>query len=99
MKTFPELKSCDFAVKGVGLERSAADVVLSNLGWVAVTARVGSLVTVQAHSPNGIGLDIREPLCPTCVTKRGEMAEGVGLGRFGGPSLSSGRGGGEIGGS
>jgi len=72
METFPRLKSQDFTVKGVGWDTSAADVVLSNIGWVSVTAGSGSLVSLKAHTPNGIGLDIREPaLLPTSVNKRG----------------------------
>jgi len=74
METFPRLKSQDFTVKGVGWDTSAADVVLSNIGWVSVTAGSGSLVSLKAHTPNGIGLDIREPaLLPTSVNKRGEF--------------------------
>ena len=73
METFPQFKSQDFNVKGIGWDTCAADVLLSNIGWVSVTAGVGSLVSLKAHTPNGIGLDIREPaLLPTSVTKRGE---------------------------
>ena len=74
METFPQFKSQDFMVRGIGWDASAADVVLSNVGWVSVTAGVGSLVSLKGHTPNGVGLDIREPaLLPTSVTKRGEL--------------------------
>lgn len=73
METFPPLGSQDFTIKGIGWGTSAADVVLSSVGWVSVTAGVGSLVTVKAHTPNAVGLHIRQPaLLPTSVQRRGE---------------------------
>ena len=73
METFPQLKSQDFTVQGIGWDVCAADLVLSNIGWVSVTAGIGSLVLLKAHTPNGIGLDIREPaLLPASVTRRGQ---------------------------
>lgn len=74
METFPPLGSQDFTIKGIGWGTSAADVVLSSVGWVSVTAGVGSLVTVKAHTPNAVGLHIRQPaLLPTSVQRRGEL--------------------------
>ena len=79
METFPRFKSEDFTVEGIGWDSCAADVVLSNVGWVAVTAGSGSLVSLRAHTPDGIGLDKREPaLLPTIVTKRGKFDYGWG---------------------
>ena len=73
METFPPLGSQDFTIKGIGWDTSAADVVLSSVGWVSVTAGVESLVTVKAHTPNAVGLHIRQPaLLPTSVQRRGE---------------------------
>mgnify|MGYP007058310432 FL=1 len=73
MEIFPSFKSEEFTVKGLGWDTCAADVVLSNLGWVAVTAGSGSIVSLRAHTPNGIGIDIREPaLLPTIVSRRGK---------------------------
>lgn len=72
MEIFPSFKSEEFTVKGLGWDTCAADVVLSNLGWVAVTAGSGSVVSLRAHTPNRIGIDIREPaLLPTIVSRRG----------------------------
>lgn len=72
METFPPFGSQDFTIKGIGWDTSAADVVLSNVGWVSVTAGVGSLVTLKAHTPNAVGLHIRQPpLLPTSVQTRG----------------------------
>lgn len=73
METFPPLGSQDFTIKGIGWDTSAADVVLSSVGWVSVTAGVGSLVTVKAHTPNAVGLHLRQPaLLPTSVQRRGK---------------------------
>ena len=73
METFPQLKSQDFTVQGIGWDVCAADLVLSNIGWVSVTAGIGSVVLLKAHTPNGIGLDIREPaVLPASVTRRGQ---------------------------
>ncbi|XP_022783749.1 nitric oxide-associated protein 1-like isoform X2 [Stylophora pistillata] len=72
METFPPLGSQEFTIKGIGWDASAADVVLSNVGWVAVTAGNDSLVTLEAHTPNAIGLHVRQPpLLPTSVRARG----------------------------
>ena len=77
MEIFPSFKSEEFTVKGLGWDTCAADVVLSNLGWVAVTAGSGSVVSLRAHTPNGIGIDIREPaLLPTIVSRRGKWLIG-----------------------
>ena len=76
METFPPLGSQDFTIKGIGWGTSAADVVLSSVGWVSVTAGIGSLVTVKAHTPNAVGLHIRQPaLLPTSVQRRGELLD------------------------
>lgn len=73
METFPPLGSQEFTIKGIGWDASAADVVLSNVGWVAVTAGNDSLVTLEAHTPNAIGLHVRQPpLLPTSVRARGK---------------------------
>ena len=76
METFPPLGSQDFTIKGIGWDTSGADVVLSSVGWVSVTAGVGSLVTVKAHTPNAVGLHIRQPaLLPASVRRRGELLD------------------------
>ena len=75
MAKFPKLESHDFSVTGIGWKESAADIVLSNVGWVAVTAGVGSEVSVRAYTPNAIGLNLREPaLLPTSVRQRGKLS-------------------------
>ena len=72
MEDFPELKGRVLQLVGVDWKRSAADVVLSNIGWIAVTAGAGSIVSVKAYTPKGAGLYLREPaLLPTSVRQRG----------------------------
>lgn len=72
MKEFPSLTGRIMEVTGVDWKRSAADIVLSNVGWVAVTAGTGSVVTVKAYTPKGNGLFLRDPpLLPTSVRQRG----------------------------
>jgi len=76
METFPPLGSQEFTIKGIGWDTSAADVVLSSVGWVSVTAGDGSLVTVKAHTPNAVGLHVRQPaMLPTSVRRRGELSD------------------------
>ena len=72
MEEFPELRGRVFKLTGVDWKRSVADVILSNIGWIAVTAGSGSIVTLKAYTPNGAGLYLREPaLLPTSVRQRG----------------------------
>ena len=72
MDEFPELRGRVLKLTGLEWKRSAADVILSNIGWIAVTAGSGSVVTLRAYTPNGAGLYLREPaLLPTSVRQRG----------------------------
>ncbi|XP_028391167.1 nitric oxide-associated protein 1-like [Dendronephthya gigantea] len=72
MEELPELSGRVFEMTGVHWKRSVADVMLSNVGWVAVTAGSGLVVTLKAYTPSGAGLYLREPsLLPTSVRQRG----------------------------
>ena len=72
MKNFPQLKGKTFEVMGKKWRHSAADIVLSDVAWVAVTAGSASIVSIKAYTPNGAGLYLREPaLLPTSVQQRG----------------------------
>ena len=74
MASFPKLESRDFSFTAIGWKESAADVVLSNIGWVAVTGGSGSEVSLKAYTPSAVGLDLREPaLLPTSVRQRGKL--------------------------
>jgi len=79
MASFPDLQGVGFTITGIGWRESAADIVLSNIGWVSVTAGQQADVQVTAYTPNGKGLLMREPaLLPTSVNQRGESLFGVG---------------------
>lgn len=72
MQSFPALEPCDFTVQGIGWKESAADIVLSNIGWVSITAGYQADALVRAYTPNARGMVMREPaLLPTCVNQRG----------------------------
>ncbi|EDO37137.1 predicted protein, partial [Nematostella vectensis] len=73
MALFPPLLPHELSLVGAGWGESAADVVLSNAGWVAVTAGMGADVSLKAYTPNGRGVGVRIPaLLPTSVTQRGK---------------------------
>lgn len=72
MASFPGLQGQDFTITGIGWKESAADIVLSNVGWVSITAGQQADVQITAYTPNGVGIVLREPaLLPTSVTQRG----------------------------
>lgn len=60
-----------------GSWKGCGDVVLSSVGWVCVTARRGE-VRLQAHTPEGRGLFLRQPaLLPFCAQLRGSRIGGT----------------------
>lgn len=70
---FPVLQPQLVSVTGTGWGSSAADVVLSSAGWVAVTVGKGKEVCLMAHTPGSRGVLCRQPaLWPTAVTQRGK---------------------------
>ena len=70
MERFPPLCGNMMEVNGVDWKQSAADI--SSVGWIAVTAGTGSIVSLKAYTPNGIGVFLRDPpLLPTSVRQRG----------------------------
>lgn len=73
MSTFPPLVPQEMQLEGRGLLEVAADLTLSSIGWVAVTAPSGQQVTLRLHGPQGAPYDIRTPpLLPHLVQLRGE---------------------------
>jgi hypothetical protein len=69
---FPPLTSQDVLITGSGWKQSAADVVLSSAGWVAVTAEKGIEIALKAHTPQGKGIYTRQPaLFDDAVNERG----------------------------
>ena len=61
LKDFPELKGKTMLIDGVGTNESSCDVVFSSAGWLSLTPRVGQIYKVQAWTPDGRGLTIRDP--------------------------------------
>ena len=83
LQKFPVLSGQEMEMTGVDWKQSAADVILSNIGWVAVTAGTGSVVSVKAYTPNGIGVFLRTPsLLPTSVQQRGKILKLITLSKI-----------------
>ena len=73
MATFPALKPRGVSFVGVNLGESALDIVISGVGWVAVTAAAQHEVELLVHTPAGKGVFVRKPsLFPYDVRKRGK---------------------------
>ncbi|VDO63316.1 unnamed protein product [Onchocerca flexuosa] len=74
---FPDLKGIEMILESTGSNKGCGDVVLSSLGWVCVTSRRGE-VRLQAHTPEGRGLFLRQPaLLPFCAQLRGSRIGGT----------------------
>ena len=69
---FPALQPKSYKITGTGWDASCADVSLAGLGWIAFTAGKFSEISVELHTPNGIGQSLRKDcLMPFSVKKRG----------------------------
>lgn len=69
---WPELRNKDFEITGLGWDVSAADIVLSSAGWIAVTPGQLKKVNMRAWTPEGRGIYLRTPaLLPNSVGLRG----------------------------
>ncbi|GJD08009.1 Uncharacterized protein YqeH [Galdieria sulphuraria] len=66
-KELGNFKAKEFEVDGVGWLQSSHDIVISGLGWVAVTG-CGRL-KVRVVAPKGVGVFLREPIAPFEVLK------------------------------
>ncbi|XP_029050956.1 nitric oxide-associated protein 1 [Osmia bicornis bicornis] len=79
LKVWPKFESKEFKVTGV-YKQSAADVVLSNAGWIAITPYVNENVELRAWTPQGRGIYLRTPaLLRRSVLLRGWKAPGTPL--------------------
>lgn len=65
LKSWPKLASKEFKVVGLR-NQSAADVVLSSIGWIAVTPQEDDNVSVRAWTPEGRGIHLR---CPALLRR------------------------------
>ncbi|XP_043490477.1 nitric oxide-associated protein 1 isoform X1 [Polistes fuscatus] len=85
LKVWPSLQSKQFRVTGIDTMESAADVVLSNAGWIAVTPKQNEMVKLQGWTPSGRGIYLRMPaLLKKSVIYRGARVLGT-------PAYKSGR--------
>eukprot|EP00731_Ephydatia_muelleri_P038367 Em0735g1a len=77
LSNFPPLEPKEVEVTGVSWKQSAADIVLSSAGWMAVTIGTGQSGTFLAYTPLGKGIFVRSPpLFPVAVNSRGEVDKG-----------------------
>ncbi|KAK7110305.1 hypothetical protein V1264_014200 [Littorina saxatilis] len=73
LSKIPSLVGREFQITGVDWDTAAADIQLSSIGWVAVTAGRGMAVTVRAYTPGGRGVHLRSPaLLPSYAYFRGK---------------------------
>ncbi|XP_046423953.1 nitric oxide-associated protein 1 [Neodiprion fabricii] len=61
LKQWPHLEGKDFEITGVGWDTSAADVILSSAGWVAITPGPEKTANVRGWTPEGRGIHLRTP--------------------------------------
>lgn len=75
MVDFPALVSTSHSITGVGWKQSASDLILSGVGWVAVTAGTGMNVDLETHAPADINVCVRTPaLIPEAINQRGKRS-------------------------
>ena len=78
LNEFPKLEGKDLEVYGISPFESACDIVLSSIGWIAVTTRVTLLYQVKAWTPGGKGIFLRDPpFLPHAVKLRGKKIKGT----------------------
>ncbi|CAL8124782.1 unnamed protein product [Orchesella dallaii] len=78
LKQFPEFESKEVTLEGKGHSYSCGDVVLSSIGWIAVTAGQRNLVKLVVHTPGGKGIFVRTPaLLPKSVNWKGKRIRGT----------------------
>ncbi|XP_053994280.1 nitric oxide-associated protein 1 isoform X1 [Hylaeus volcanicus] len=78
LKRWPKLKSKEVKITGINREESAADVVLSSIGWIAITCNENENVTLTAWTPEGRGIHVRSPaLLKKSVIHRGVRIHGT----------------------
>ncbi|KAK2586553.1 hypothetical protein KPH14_011441 [Odynerus spinipes] len=78
LKVWPSLQPKQMEVTGINETESAADVVLSNAGWIAITPNENDRVKLQGWTPNARGIYLRTPaLLRKSVTLRGARVLGT----------------------
>lgn len=75
METFPNLETKQLTIEGIGWNKSACDVILSSVGWVAVTAGRHAHLEIGTSTPLGKGMHLRTPsLFPDAIQDRGKRS-------------------------
>ena len=75
---FPELQGKKFELHGISDDESSCDIVLSSIGWMAVTTRVTLNYHVKAWTPGGKGIYLREmSFLPYAVNLKGRKIKGT----------------------
>ncbi|XP_033301539.1 nitric oxide-associated protein 1 [Bombus bifarius] len=79
LKVWPKLKPKEIRqITGVNGEESVADVVLSSIGWIAITPLENESVSLRAWTPEGRGIYLRCPaLLKKSVSLRGAKVRGT----------------------
>ncbi|XP_071875890.1 nitric oxide-associated protein 1 [Bombus fervidus] len=79
LKVWPKLKPKEIGqITGVNGEESVADVVLSSIGWIAITPMENESASLRAWTPEGRGIYLRCPaLLRKSVSLRGAKVHGT----------------------
>ncbi|XP_034841532.1 nitric oxide-associated protein 1 [Maniola hyperantus] len=78
LRNWPGLKSKEFEFSGEGPKLCCGDVVLSSIGWVAITAKKGTKCTVSAWTPEGRGIHKRYPsVLPYSINLKQKRIQGT----------------------
>ncbi|CAK9832003.1 Nitric oxide-associated protein 1 [Anthophora retusa] len=84
LKVWPKLESKELEVVTGVKGESVADVVLSSIGWIAVTPHVNESASLKAWTPQGRGIYLRRPaLLSKSVYLHGVRVAGTPMYRFG----------------
>ncbi|XP_033338629.2 nitric oxide-associated protein 1 isoform X2 [Megalopta genalis] len=61
LERWPKLGSKEMKVTGINYKKSVADIVLSSIGWIAVTPHENEHATLRAWTPQARGIYLRTP--------------------------------------
>ncbi|KAE9549846.1 hypothetical protein FO519_006949 [Halicephalobus sp. NKZ332] len=76
LKKFPNLEGREIKVESKSQDEASMDVVMSTIGWVAVSGDVGE-VSLNVMTPEGRGISTRDPLLKFAVQYRGNRIPGT----------------------
>nr|XP_031827115.1 nitric oxide-associated protein 1 [Nomia melanderi] len=80
LEVWPKLEGKELKVTGIDRNESVADVILSSIGWIAITPHENENVTLKAWTPQARGIHLRSPaLLKKSVAFRGTKISGTPL--------------------